>query len=70
MITDEENNINEEVKKEIRNIVVEIFKEVCDEKWDDDQVFMLDEHLREIMAKKLDKYQVKVYGVSFEEGFD
>lgn len=62
-------HINETTKHMIREIVVEMFKETVEENFDDKEILMLHEWLQEIMSKKIDKYEVKVYGVSLQEGF-
>lgn len=61
--------IDEPIKKMIRDTVVEMFKETVEENFDDNQILMLNEWLQEIMSKKIDKYKVNVYGVSLQEGF-
>ena len=61
--------IDEPIKKMIRDTVVEMFKETVEENFDDNQILMLNEWLQEIMSKKIDKYTVNVYGVSLQEGF-
>ena len=61
--------INDTNKQMIREIVVELFKETADSQvfGVNKQVLMLDEHLQDIMSNKIDKYDVKVYGVRLEE---
>ena len=61
--------IDEPIKKMIRDTVIEMFKETVEENFDDNQILMLNEWLQEIMSKKIDKYNVNVYGVSLQEGF-
>ena len=61
--------INEQTKQIIREIVVELFKEIVEENFDDKQTLMLNEWLQDIMSKKIDKYNVNVYGVSLQEGY-
>jgi ribosomal protein S17E len=61
--------IDEPIKQMIRETVVEMFKETVEENFDDNQILMLNEWLQEIMSKKIDKYNVNVYGVSLQEGF-
>ena len=61
--------IDEPIKKMIRDTVVEMFKETVEENFDDNQILMLNEWLQEILSKKIDKYNVNVYGVSLQEGF-
>ena len=63
--------INDQTKQMIREIVVELFKEVASKQTFgvSDDVLQLDEHLHEWTSRKLDKYKVNVYGVSLQEGF-
>ena len=60
-----------EYKQIIREVVVELFKEVASKQTFgvNDQVLQLDEHLHDWTSRKLDKYKVNVYGVSLQEGF-
>tara|TARA_B000000565_G_scaffold246649_1_gene215443 strand:- start:458 stop:658 length:201 start_codon:yes stop_codon:yes gene_type:complete len=58
-----------EYKQIIREVVVELFKEIVEENFDDKQTLMLNEWLQDIMSKKIDKYNVNVYGVSLQEGY-
>ena len=53
----------------IREIVVELFKEVADTDVTDKQVILLEQHMQDIIARKVNKYSVNVYGVHLEEGF-
>ncbi len=61
--------INEQAKQMIREIVVELFKEVADKSplGVDKQVLMLDEHLADIVANRLSNYKVNVYGAELQE---
>ena len=61
--------INETTKQMIREIVVEMFKETVEENFDDKEILMLNEWLQSIMSKKIDNYNVNVYGVTLQEGF-
>ena len=61
-------HINETTKQMIREIVVEMFKEVVEENFDDKEILMLHEWLQDIMSKKIDNYKVNVYGVTLQEG--
>ena len=63
--------INETNKQMIRDIIVELFKEVASKQTFgvSDDVLQLDEHLHDWTSRKLDKYKVNVYGVSLQEGF-
>ena len=62
-------HINETTKQMIREIVVELFKEVASKQTFGvkDEVIQLDEHLHEWVGAKIDKYNVKVYGARLEE---
>ena len=64
-------HINEQSKQIIREIVVELFKEVASKKTFgvSDDVLMLDEHLHDWVGAKIDKYKVKVYGATLEERY-
>ena len=62
-------HINETTKQMIREIVVEMFKETVEENFDDKEILMLHEWLQSIMSKKIDNYNVNVYGVTLQEGF-
>ena len=66
-------NINElkpEYKQIIREVVVELFKEVASKQTFgvSDEVIQLDEHLHDWVGAKIDKYKVNVYGVTLQEG--
>lgn len=63
--------INEQTKQIIREIVVELFKEVASKQTFGvkDEVLMLDEHLHDWVGRKIDNYKVKVYGARLEERF-
>lgn len=62
-------HINETTKHMIRQIVVELFKEVASKQTfgNSDEVIQLDEHLHDWVGRKIDKYNVKVYGARLEE---
>jgi len=62
--------INEPTKQMIREIVVELFKEVASKQTFgvSDEVIQLDEHLHDFVGAKIDKYKVNVYGVTLQEG--
>ncbi len=64
-------HINETTKQMIREIVVELFKEVASKQTFgvSDDVVMLDEHLHDWTGRKIDKYKVKVYGATLEERY-
>ena len=55
----------------IREIVVELFKEVASKQTFgvSDEVIQLDEHLHDWTGRKIDKYNVKVYGATLEERY-
>ena len=63
--------INEPTKQMIREIVVELFKEVASKQTFGvkDEVIQLDEHLHDWTGRKIDKYKVKVYGATLEERY-
>ena len=64
-------HLHETTKQIIREIVVELFKETADSQvfGVNKQVLMLNEHLQDILSKKIDKYNVKVYGATLEERY-
>ena len=61
--------INEQTKQMIREIVVELFKEVASKQTFgvNDEVIQLDEHLHDWVGRKIDKYKVEVYGARLQE---
>lgn len=63
--------INEQTKQIIREIVVELFKEVASKQTFgvNDEVIQLDEHLHDWVGRKIDKYNVRVYGATLEERY-
>ena len=63
--------INQTNKQMIREIVVELFKEVASKQTFgvSDDVLQLDEHLHDWTGRKIDKYKVKVYGATLEERY-
>ena len=63
--------INEQSKQIIREIVVELFKEVASKQTFgvNDEVIQLDEHLHDWVGRKIDKYNVRVYGATLEERY-
>tara|TARA_Y100000996_G_scaffold393385_1_gene356858 strand:- start:6 stop:203 length:198 start_codon:yes stop_codon:yes gene_type:complete len=63
-------HINETTKQMIREIVVELFKEVASKQTFGvkDEVLQLDEHLHDWTGRKIDNYKVNVYGVTLQEG--
>ena len=64
-------HINETTKQMIREIVVELFKEVASKQTFgvSDEVIQLDEHLHDWVGAKIDKYKVNVYGVTLQEEY-
>ena len=64
-------HINETTKQMIREIVVELFKEVASKQTFgvNDEVIQLDEHLHDWTGRKIDNYKVKVYGATLEERY-
>ena len=63
--------INEQTKQMIREIVVELFKDVASKRTFgvSDDVLMLDEHLHDWVGRKIDKYKVEVYGARLQERY-
>ena len=63
--------INEQTKQMIREIVVELFKDVASKRTFgvSDDVLMLDEHLHDWVGKKIDNYKVEVYGARLQERY-
>ena len=63
--------INEQSKQIIREIVVELFKEVASKQTFgvNDEVLQLDEHLHDWVGRKINKYKVEVYGARLQERF-
>ena len=61
--------INEPTKHMIREIVVEMFQEVLEGNLQTNQEIQLEDCLQDIMSKKIDKYDVKVYGARLEEKY-
>ena len=63
--------INEQSKQIIREIVVELFKEVASKQTFgvNDEVLQLDEHLHDWVGRKIDKYKVEVYGARLQERY-
>ena len=63
--------INEQTKQMIREIVVELFKEVASKQTFgvNDEVIQLDEHLHDWVGRKIDKYKVEVYGARLQERY-
>ena len=64
-------HINETTKQMIREIVVELFKEVASKQTFgvNDEVIQLDEQLHDWTGRKIDNYKVKVYVWGVEERY-
>lgn len=61
-------HINDTARQMIREIVVELFKEVLEPNTSaNKQVIQLEDYLYDIIRNKLDNYKVEVYGVSLKE---
>ena len=65
------NELKPEYKQIIREVVVELFKEVASKQTFgvSDEVIQLDEHLHDWVGAKIDKYKVNVYGVTLQEEY-
>ena len=63
--------INEPTKQMIREIVVELFKEVASKQMFgvSDEVLHLDQHLHDWTGRKIDNYKINVYGATLEERY-
>jgi len=61
-------HINETTKQMIREIVVELFKEVSERNLQTNQEIELEDCLMDIISNKLNNYKVDIYGISFREG--
>ena len=59
--------INDTNKQVIREIVVELFQEVVEGNLQTNQEIQLEDCLQDIMSKKINNYEVNVYGVSLRE---
>ena len=61
-------HINDTARQMIREIVVELFKEVLEPNTSaNKQVIQLEDYLHDIIRNKVDNYKVEVYGVSLKE---
>ena len=56
-----------EYKQIIREAVVELFQEVLEGNLQTNQEIQLEDCLQDIMSKKIDNYEVEVYGVTLKE---
>ena len=63
--------INEPTKQMIREIVVELFKEVASKQMFgvSDEVLHLDQHLHDWTGRKIDNSKANVYGATLEERY-
>lgn len=60
--------IDAETKFYIRQIVVELFKEILEPNSSGNkEVIQLEDNINDIIRNKLDNYKVEVYGVSLRE---
>jgi len=60
--------IDAETKFYIRQIVVELFKEILEPNASaNKEVIQLEDNINDIIRNKLDNYKVEVYGVSLRE---
>ena len=60
--------IDSETKFYIRQIVVELFKEILEPNSSGNkEVIQLEDNINDIIRNKLDNYKVEVYGVSLRE---
>ena len=60
--------IDSETKFYIRQIVVELFKEILEPNSSaNKEVIQLEDNINDIIRNKLDNYKVEVYGVSLRE---
>ncbi len=60
--------IDAETKFYIRQIVVELFKEILEPNTSaNKEVIQLEDNINDIIRNKLDNYKVEVYGVSLRE---
>jgi len=59
--------IDDDTRLEIRQIVVQMFKDVVEGNLQTNQVIQLEDHLLDIIGKKIGNYTVEVYGTSLRE---
>tara|TARA_A100001515_G_C4566814_1_gene208422 strand:- start:602 stop:790 length:189 start_codon:yes stop_codon:yes gene_type:complete len=59
--------IDDDTRLEIRQIVVDLFKEVLEGNLQTNQEIQLEDCLQDIMSNKIDNYEVNVYGTSLRE---
>lgn len=60
-------HINDTTRQMIREIIVELFREVAETDSRNEEVYKLEQHLWDIISTKVSKFKVNVYGVSLEE---
>ena len=61
--------IDDDTRLEIRQIVVDLFKEVLEGNLQTNQEIQLEDCLQDIMSNKIEKYKVNVYGVTLQEEY-
>ena len=59
--------IDDDTRLEIRQIVVQMFKDVVEGNLQTNQVIQLEDHLLDIIGNKISNYTVEVYGTSLRE---
>jgi len=59
--------IDDDTRLEIRQIVVQMFKDVVEGNLQTNQVIQLEDHLLDIIGNKIGNYTVEVYGTSLRE---
>ena len=59
--------IDDDTRLEIRQIVVQMFKDVVEGNLQTNQVIELEDHLLDIIGNKIGNYTVEVYGTSLRE---
>ena len=59
--------IDDDTRLEIRQIVVQMFKDVVEGNLQTNQVIQLEDHLLDIIGNKIGNYTVEVYGTSLKE---
>ena len=59
--------IDDDTRLEIRQIVVQMFKDVVEGNLQTNQVIQLEDYLLDIIGNKIGNYEVNVYGTSLRE---
>tara|TARA_R100000152_G_C6688416_1_gene120626 strand:- start:508 stop:696 length:189 start_codon:yes stop_codon:yes gene_type:complete len=59
--------IDDDTRLEIRQIVVDLFKQVLEGNLQTNQEIQLEDCLQDIMSNKIGNYEVNVYGTSLRE---